>query len=249
MLTKDDLRKFVPAVFADHPHPAVSDVYEFVPTLPIVDALVIDHGWTIRSAHQNGDDDPYASHRIVFDVPDAPLFKKVGEVWPTCTLFNSHNRTKRVSFVIGFFRTVCANQAQISVLSHRMEKIHIIGWAGINMNQMIANAITEFGNAGTLVRQMTKRVLTPDEELLFAKRALSVKHYGEPQFSDVFTRSDAEHILTANREDDDSRGLWPTFNRVQENLLHLGGRGGINEVNRNRKLNLGVWDVAKSFLN
>jgi hypothetical protein len=106
-ITIDSLRALTPVVFATSPHPNVSSAYEFIPTLPIVEQLLAK-GWNIRSAHQNQKSDPFASHRIVFDVLGAKAKYDVGDVHPTATLFNSHNRTRRLSFCVGLFRTICS---------------------------------------------------------------------------------------------------------------------------------------------
>ena len=70
-LTIDDLRTLTPAVFAPEPAPDVSDIYEFMPTLPLIEQLLAQ-GWEIRSAHQNRATKAgalYAAHRIVSTVP------------------------------------------------------------------------------------------------------------------------------------------------------------------------------------
>ncbi len=246
-LTIEDLRRITPAVFDTAPHPAVSPVYEFIPTLPIVEALVA-RGWNIRSAHQNGHNDPFALHRIVFDVPEAPRIKAVGEVWPTATLYNSHNRTRRESLCLGLHRTVCKNQAQVMILGHSMNKIHIIGWHSVEIQSTAENIIKEFGDVNNLVTRMTNRVLSDDEVLWFGKGAMSVRRYDTPDQAQLFTTREVEPLLEVRREADAGSDVWSVFNRVQENVMY-GPRGGIQEVRRNRNLNLGLWEVAKSFLN
>ena len=75
----EQLKLVVPAAFADHPASDVSSQYEFISTYPIVEQMLA-RGWTIREAHQNRKQvDAFASHRIVFDVPTAPLSKEVGK--------------------------------------------------------------------------------------------------------------------------------------------------------------------------
>lgn len=247
MLTLSDLHRLTPAVFATEPHPNVSPLYEFMPTLPIIQEL-IDRGWMIRSAHQNSRRvDPYASHRIVFDVPNVPEVKKVGDVYPTCTLFNSHNRTRRRSFVIGFFRTWCSNQAQVAVLAQQLDRIHIIGHGRTDAQTTITAALEQFGTLATEFNNMTHRVLTPAEADLFGRQALSIKRYGEPKFADLYTTADSQQVLAARREVDAGDSLWLTYNRLQESLLH-GSARGVNEVNQNRKINLVLWDTAKTYL-
>ena len=248
-MTLTDLERIVPAAFSTSPSPDVSEVYEFVPSLPIIRDLV-ERGWQIRSAHQNSKDkdkDPYASHRVVFDVPGTPLRKEVGEVWPTATLYNSHNRTRRVSFSVGFFRTTCSNQAQISILGMDMSKIHIVGWGGMNIQSMIEDVLTEFALLPPLMDKMKATTLNASAQLNFARQALSVRRYGKPDNAALYTERDAMALTTPRRPSDRGDSLWLAYNRVQENILYASSRG-INEVTQNRKINVGLWELAKSYV-
>jgi hypothetical protein len=215
--------------------------------MPIIRDLV-DAGWEILTARQNGHDDIYASHRITFGVPGLEdLYEKIGEVLPTCTLYNSHNRTRRVTFVIGLLRKVCSNGLLMDVLSHGLDKIHILGWQGVNIDSMISAALTQFGSMATTVKQMMARRLTPTQQLHLAKQALSIKQYGDPQWVDLYTTIEADRLLNIRRPEDSGDTLWITFNRIQENITN-GPRGGIQEVSLNRKVNLGLWSSATALL-
>jgi hypothetical protein len=247
-MTTSELNHLVPSAFADAPAPDVSERYQFIPTMPIVDTL-LSKGWQIRSARQNSiKTDPYASHRIVFDVPGTPLHKEVGEVWPTATLFNSHNRTRRLSFSVGFFRTWCSNQAQISVLSADTSKIHILGFGGVNLDVIITDMMSEFAALPRTMDMMRATTLTPPLQLSLAKRCLSVRRYGDGEQHQLYTAQDAAVVLSPRRESDISNDLWTCYNRIQENILN-GSKGGIQEVTQNRKINLGLWETALTFIN
>jgi hypothetical protein len=247
-MTTSDLQRLVPAAFAATPAPDVSTAYQFILTIPIVETL-LQRGWQIRSAHQNSHkSDPFASHRIVFDVPGTPLKKEVGEVWPTATLFNSHNRTRRLSFSVGFFRTWCSNQAQISVLSADLTKIHLIGWGGYNLNNMIDAAMSQFAELPYTMERMKSTRFNGALQSDLARKALSIRRYGDSSCEQLYTEHDAAVVLSPRRAIDIGTDLWTVYNRVQENILN-GNKGGIQEVTLNRRINLGLWELAQSYLN
>lgn len=247
-LTIDYLRTICPAAFSDSPAPDVSNRYEFIPTAPVVERL-LSEGWRIRSAYQNRvQHDRFASHRIIFDVPSAPQLKQVGEVWPTATLYNSHNRTRRLSFSVGFFRTVCSNQAQVSVHSAGTNRIHIKGWMGLDADQVIENIMNEFGNLPIVVGDMRQRTLTPTERQRYAKEVLSIRNYSDTKYVHLFDDRLASEFLSPRRPSDDGMDIWTTYNVAQEAVLH-GSRAGVQEVGRNRQLNILLWEHAKAWLN
>jgi hypothetical protein len=208
---------------------------------------MLEDGWTIKSAHQNGRDDVYASHRIVFEPPNTPRYKEVGDVTPTATLFNSHNRTKMARFTIGFFRTWCSNQCQVSILSAQTTKMHLKG-VGFDSAHFLDKAMEGFSQLPGLFSAMQQRILTPSERQTFGRQALSIKYYSDTTCAALYTPEAASEILTPNRIADSGMDLWATYNTAQENILH-GSRRGINEVNRNQRLNLELWSAAQAFLN
>ena len=248
MITIPDLQQIVPAAFATAPSPDVSDVYEFIPTLPIIERLMAE-GWQLKSAYQSRKADiDFGSHRIVFDVPNVPAMRKVGDVFPTATLFNSHNRTRRFSLSIGFFRTVCSNQAQVAVLGEHTDRIHIRGFEGVDFQTLINGVMHGLEALPLTFAQMIERQLSPAERSKYGREVLSIRRYAEPTFAHLFTVEDASLILEPRRREDGTMSLWHTFNVAQEAVLH-GSRHGVQDVSRNKALNLALWAHAQTYLN
>ena len=245
-MTIETLKQTCPAVFADSPHPDVSDAYDFLPSQPIVERL-LEQGWTIRSAHQNNKTDPYATHRIIFDVPGAPRIKQVGEVWPTATFYNSHNRQRRGSFSVGFFRTWCSNQCQVSVLSTGFDKIHLRG-STVQLDAMVNHVLEEMNELPKMFEHMNNVELNVHQRIKFGQQVLSIQRYNDTSLAHLFASDAAETLLTPRRDMDRGNRLWNVYNVAQEAVLN-GSRGGVKEVNRNRKLNLEIWNAAKAWLN
>jgi len=248
-MTIDDLRTAAPAAFALEPAPDVSNRYVYIPTMPIVERL-LDNGWHIKHAHQR-ENDPFASHRIDFIVPtDSGLDQRVlGEMTPTASLYNSHNRTRRMSFTIGMHVTICANQLQAALSQHSCERIHLEN--GPDVEALIDSVFSHHSDYALTIKQMKDLPLYEREQVDFAVRAEMIGgNHASPLFVD---RSRARQLLVDRhahqREPSDS--LWRTYNVVQENLIEGGrsGRRGVHEIIRNFRLNNELWSVAKAFLN
>jgi Domain of unknown function (DUF932). len=242
-LTLVDLKSFVPAAFATSAAPGVSSRYEFIPTLPLVENL-LDRGWQLRSARQShktaGRD--FASHQIVFDVPGAPTKYAVGDVHPTATLYTSHNRTRKLSFVVGFFVTLCSNQAQACVTSHNIDRIHILGYHGVDFSKICAAVVYEAGEMTKWFERMKNFQLEGDMRDRFGRQCLAVKHYLDPKYAHLYTREQSAAILTPLREAQRGEDLWLAFNVAQENLT-----ARVNEVTKNREVNLKLWELSQGW--
>jgi hypothetical protein len=134
------------------------------------------------------------------------------------------------------------------VLSLDLQKIHIVGWGGIDIYYLINDVVNELGALPTLINRMKEVTFNAKQQLQFGKSALSIRRYGTTKNHVLYTDSDAAIVLTPQRGEDRGVDLWRTYNRVQENILH-GSSHGINEVGQNRKINLGLWQLAQAYLN
>jgi hypothetical protein len=211
---------------------------------------VLDEGWQITHAHQRKDD-PFSSHRIDFYVPtNTGLVKRVlGEMQPTASLYNSHNRTRRMSFTIGMHVCICSNQLQVALSQHSCERIHLED--GPDVNALIDSIFAQHGDYAREIERMNERPLTEGEQRDFAVRAEMISgNHASPLFVD---RSHAYKLLADMhaQEREPSESLWRTYNVVQENLIEGGRthRSGVHEIIRNFRLNNELWNAAKAFLN
>jgi hypothetical protein len=133
---------------------------------------------------------------------------------------------------------------QTSLLRHNIDRVHILGWRGLNLDDMLNEVMSSLGNLATEVDLLKCNELHGLDRECFARQALSVKHYGDPKFEHLYSRDDAAAVLSPRREADRGDSLWHLFNVAQENLLSK-----VNEVTKNRVTNLKLWEVAKGWCN
>lgn len=241
-----------PAIGATAPAPRCSARYAFVPTLPIVEAM-LERGWTINNVHQNGKDDKFAMHRVTFGLPafTGDSRRLLGEVWPTAHIYNSHNCSRRIAWCLGLEVCICSNQAHCPVdgIGSELERFHLLGHTGGFTPAALFDSAAECHmGLATAVNNMRQLTLRDSARLDLAHSALALLcNAVSPAF---VPRGDAEPLLLAQRESQrDARDLWTTYNVVQENAIERGRRGGVHEIRRNAALNQHLWRAATALLN
>lgn len=260
-LSIDELRRRVPAVFAEAAAPTMGERYTFIPSYVAVEQLgkmglvpVDGSQRSARSANQS-----HARHLVRFARKEDLLGKglrKVGDVIPEIVLSNSHNGRARYNLFAGFFRLACANGLIVSEGGTFGFSARHIGDAASILEQ-VEEILGRFPKLLARVSAMRATVLTDPQRLRFAQAALEMRYTEEhrgkkPVFHAPFT---AEAILLPRRPDDERPDLWTTFNVIQENLIRGGVEGkssnGRRTVTRDmrdvRKLltyNTGLWDLA-----
>ena len=88
----------------------------------------------------------------------------------------------------------------------------------------------------------------------FARSASEIRN---PNLSKSLTAG-IEDILSVSRAEDEGNDLWKVYNRIQENLINgnyeiktkKGSRKGssIKSIDNGIKINEGLWNLAKSYL-
>ena len=95
--------------------------------------------------------------------------------------------------------------------------------------------------------------MSEKEMLAFAEQAAKTKYKTETAPFDVIK------LLEVKREADKENTLWNVFNRVQEHLVQGGIKGvsesganietrPINHIDKNIKVNTGLWSLAEEYL-
>lgn len=251
-LTLDQLRKLVPAAFAEEPADKVSDRYSFIPTVPIIDALA-SRGWQPVSARQSRRvrDSRHALHMIDFQPTGTFNLAEVGDVTPQICLFNSHDTSRRFCLRGGIFRKVCSNGLVISIGigDSQMLRIHIDG-ASVDIEVAFETTLKQLGEAAELVPQWQRTQLNFVQQLDFATEAVNIRNNNDPWWSKHF---DAHEFLTRRRDEDKQNDLWSVFNVVQENVIKGGVRGAVREtrpitqVKEIQRINESLWRLATQY--
>jgi hypothetical protein len=216
----------VPAIGAQKPNSNVSDRYQFVSTQQILEQ-VQTKGWLITNATAQGRT-VHSQHRVTLvHENDLNNLSSNDEGVMRIELFNSHNRTKRLTFAIGFFRLVCSNgliiasgpaetiRAKHSVFSNKHESL------SQNVMERIHQLTDKFPNIIQKIDDLKSRDLTEEEQIGFAKFAIQGRYLYRQQlpkrFSDL--EDSALKLLQTRRETDEGNSAWVVYNRVQENVI------------------------------
>lgn len=253
-LTLDDVRARAPAVFAPTAHERLSDRYTFVPTQRVLAALM-QTGFVPVEARQASTRSNSVTHgRHVIRLRRRVETVRLRDAIPELVFLNSHDGTSAYQLRAGLFRAVCTNGL---IVSQGALPGYCVSHRGNVVDEVVGRAVQlaeRFGELASQVERMEARRLYKDEQIEFAERAVRLRW---PEPSEVGLQP--SQLLTCRRIEDTSDDLWTRLNVVQENLVGGGlsrrsptGRltrtRGITAIRQNVRLNVGLWDLAASYL-
>jgi len=250
VLSPEDLRHEVPAVFAPGAHERLSCSYTFVPTARILDALRQAGFQPVeaRQTRSRAASPMYARHmiRLRRTLERVALADSV----PELVLLNSHDGTSAYQFRVGIYRAVCTNGLVVSVgvfpavrVLHRGDVVDELVRGALEMSE-------RFGVLATMVERMERTQLDEAARLEFAAEALALRF---PNDRPGAVRP--SEVLKPRRPEDDGHDLWRTYNVLQEALMRGGivRRSASNRLMHTRRitgirqdlgLNSALWDLA-----
>lgn len=253
-LTLEEATKLVPAIGANSPSERVSDRYQFVSTQDILGRVQQD-GWMITNATAQNRS-PYAQHRItlVHQNDLAVANNSDSEGIPRIEMFNSHDRSKRLMFAIGFFRFVCSNG--LIVASGPAETIRIKHrFSGDRLSEImeqVSQISSRFPTIQNTINDFKSREMTEGEQVSFAQYAIKGRFNYRPEMPKRFRDMGrtVEKLLQHRREQDNSNTAWTVYNRVQENLINgvEGFSRPIRGYTDNVRVNQLLWKGAETTL-
>lgn len=259
-LTRDELMKKAPSVFAQNASEKTSDRFLFIPTIQAVEAIE-RQGFSVVQAMQTNsrtiDGKMSAKHLLRFRRNDQIGTLDVGGLASEIVLFNAHDGTSVYNLSLGIFRQACANGLIVCDSLLASEKVKHIGYDDGKIIDATYRVIDQAPKALESVKAMQSVELTRDEQLAFADAAKGLRwEQGE-------NAPDTSRLLTVRRYDDQKNDLWTTFNKVQENIIKGGlrtisrdanGRGvrrnstrEVSSVTENKRLNQALWELAESM--
>jgi hypothetical protein len=223
VLTLDEAIKQVPAIGATGPSERVSDHYQFVSTRDILERINKD-GWMITNATAQNRS-PYAQHRITLvhqnDLKNLDSVQTEGI--PRIEMFNSHDRSKRLMFAIGYFKFLCSNG--LIIASGPAETIRIKHrFSGDRLSEImeqVSEISSRFPTILNTINDFKSRKLTEEEQVSFAQYSIKGRFNYRPEMPKRFRDMGrtVEKLLAHRREEDNGSSTWQVFNRVQENLI------------------------------
>ena len=256
-MTDDVLRARAPSVFATEPWGGMSDRYEFIPTIDLVQALR-KNGFSpvdaIQSRSRIEGKAEFTKHMLRFRPEEAQHLRMVGDTIPEIVLVNRHDGASGFQLMAGLYRLVCNNGLIVSAGSIGEIRVRHTGDIRDNVIEGSYRVIEEMPKIGPLVQRMQQAAVAPPQALAIAAaaRALRWEDQAECPIQD-------EQLLRIRRQDDAAANLWMVMNRIQENMMQGGLRGkgstgkryttrAVGGVSENVKLNRDIWALGEEAL-
>jgi hypothetical protein len=253
IISRDDLRRIVPAAFAVMPSENVSSRYSFISTEKLIDAMA-DRGWAPVGGSQQRSRKPEnrmtATHSVIFE-KIGQAFTKVGGLVGRVMLFNNHAGRMARKLLAGFLRIVCMNGLVVDsgIAGYSDRRVHT-GVNNVMLDEALAEATGRLENAQGMIEEWRNIKLGWVDKNQFALDALKLRNPDAKPISGT-------PLLARRREEDFDDDLWSVFNVVQENLTAGGGVPGvfhprralrrITGVTSNQEINQGLWALATRY--
>ena len=262
-LSEDQLRHYVPALFAEEPHESRSDRYRFIPTIDVVKALVAADFRPVEARQSLSRDvgkRPYTKHMIRFRA-GTPL--AVGDSIYEVIMRNGHDGSACYEMTAGLLKLLCLNGMAVKSASLADVKVRHSGNQDLVIREVVdgARAVLDYGpKVLETVKQWQTIELTPDEQGIYSVEAHKLRfadHEGK-----LHTPIEPKQLLQARRSADAGSDLYSVFNRVQENSIRGGlsalGRDkhgfarrsttkGIKGIDGDLKLNRALWSLTEKM--
>lgn len=269
-LSEDELRQFVPSIFAETAHESRSARYGYIPTIEVVRGLAkegFDPVFACEAKARDESKDGFTKHMVRFRQdagrvvnPDHINEAMTFGATPELIMVNSHDGSTAYQLLAGFFRFVCANG---SICGDGFNEVRV-RHSGDAVRQVVEGAFTvvdTFTRAIDGASNMAAIGLNRDMQLAYAGAALDLKYHDE-ETGKTEAPVSAQALLAPRRHEDKGADLWTTFNVVQENMIRGGLRGhNIDERGRGRrvttravkgidgnvKLNRALWTLTEQM--
>lgn len=262
-ITRDQMMRVAPSIFATAPHDSRSDRYTYVPTIEILTGLEKE-GFQVFEVGQSRAKDAtrreFTKHIVKMRRGNhaygpGHVFRDDREEIPEVCLVNSHDGTSSYQMFAGLFRLVCSNGLVVSVGTATEIRIPHTGNILDRVIEGAFSVVQDFDKVRDNAQRMKALTLDGDEARAFARAAIVAK-YGDLEEGRTAYPITTEQALATRRREDNGRDLWRTFNTVQENLIRGGqratpsptGRRGrtrpVEGITQNVQLNRALWTLA-----
>lgn len=239
-LTEDEIRQKCPLVFATSPtNSKVSEKYTVANTYTVIQDME-KLGWkVVRAAQRKAtkkSSGRFSYHMVALQNPDIKITKQVDggeeivECFPQIILTNSHDGLSCFQFRVGLYRCICSNGLVISDAELSEFKIRHIYYSFENLRAVVGRILEALPSKVERMSQMSNVLLSEDQKLDFAKKALSIRKgvKEEELQADEETYKD---LLTPVRKEDEGSSLWNVYNVLQEKIV----KGGYTTAEEGKK--------------
>lgn len=265
-LCENDLREYVPSIFAEQPHDSRSARYAYIPTINVVRGLAKEGFAPVFACEAKARDEGklgYTKHMIRFRREGAlgmPGGAALLGGCPELVMVNSHDGSTSYQLLAGFFRSLCAN-GMISGDLHGEIRVHHKGDVVHDVIEGAYTVVESFAKVIDSAAGMAATKLSRDQSMAYAGAALALKYYDDEK-KEVVAPIVPQALLMPRRHEDGNDDLWTTFNVVQENMIRGGLRGRTVDANGRRrrsttravagidgnvKLNRALWTLTEQM--
>ena len=263
-LSEDQLRKHVPALFAQGAHASRTSRYAHIPSIEVMRGLAAE-GFKPVAVRQSRTRDEsrrgFTKHMVRLRHAGA-LARAVGDTLPEIVLLNSHDGTSSYQLMAGLFRLLCLNGMVVAAGNVASVRVSHMGSIERVMPQVIEGAYTvlsESIKALDAPKQWSQLNLSRRDRHVFAEQAHALRFADAA--GDIATLITPDQLLSPRRPGDAGHDLWRTFNVVQENVMRGGltpvGRAArqqtrrtstrpINGIDQDVRLNKALWSLAEN---
>ena len=243
-LTEDEIRQRCPLVFATSPtNSKVSEKYTVANTYTVIQDME-KLGWkVVRAAQRRAtkkSSGRFSYHMVALQNPDIKITKQVDggeetvECFPQIILTNSHDGLSCFQFRVGLYRCICSNGLVISDAELSEFKIRHIYYSFENLRAVVGRILEALPSKVERMSQMNNVLLSEDQKLDFAKKALSIRK-GVKEEELQMDEETYKDLLTPVRKEDEGSSLWNVYNVLQEKIVK-GGYTTAKEGEKARKV-------------
>ena len=239
-LTEDEIRQRCPLVFATSPtNSKVSEKYTVANTYTVIQDME-KLGWkVVRAAQRRAtkkSSGRFSYHMVALQNPDIKITKQVDggeeivECFPQIILTNSHDGLSCFQFRVGLYRCICSNGLVISDAELSEFKIRHIYYSFENLRAVVGRILEALPSKVERMSQMSNVLLSEDQKLDFAKKALSIRK-GVKEEELQIDEETYKDLLTPVRKEDEGSSLWNVYNVLQEKIV----KGGYTTAEEGKK--------------
>lgn len=243
------------ALNISNPKPGVSDNYEFIPTVSIIN-LMETQGFHVTKCQQgrsrHADNTHYAIHKVHFQKEIQGYHQ---ELAPEIILINSHNRGAALRFCSGFIRFICENGLIAGDIISDTNKIYHSRSRNTcdSVLERIQTASEHLDSKLEVIERMRNTFITSEEQFEMAYKASFIPCLVNRNICDI------RDLIQCKRQEDHSPTVWNVFNRIQENIKKgnmiiksiTNGKvrkaRSISGIDTDLKYNQALWNIAETY--
>jgi len=249
-----EMHKRCPSLFAQTPHPRMSERYAFTNTYDII-CNMHEKGWRVVSVQ--GGEKAYNKvmvrmrHTDYMDVNHHAI-----SYAPELLVLDAHDGSSRIKTLLGAIKFACMNGIIAGDFLYARAYMHYARDLMAQIKLDMEDIDSHIEHLHARVSAMQAHRTTHPERMLLADTAIK-KRWGNERDGD-FVATVRDKMLRIRRNEDDETDLFTAMNIVQENVLRGGGSYVVNDrmqrirpitqVDRNVHINQALWLCAEQIL-